>query len=384
MTKAVPQEGHSPLQRYQRLISGSEDHANGFFADPGQERVIERLDDLYLRLQQLPKATLWQRWFGQSKAPAVQGLYIWGTVGRGKTLLMDLFCDCLSERRAMRMHFHRFMRRVHEGLTENAGVANPLLKVADELAQQAEVLCFDEFFVSDIGDAMILAELMRALFDRGVVLVATSNVEPSRLYENGLQRSRFLPAIDLLNKHCDVIEIDAGQDFRLRALVQAEIYHYPLDAEALSSLQGSFVALAAAPIEEGGSLRIEGRDIKTQKLSVGMVWFDFADLCEGPRSQNDYIELATLYHTVFVSNIPILDVHKEDAARRFISLVDEFYDRGVKLIVSAAAPIHDLYKGKRLSFEFERTQSRLLEMQSKDYLAGSHTHGAPGEAKTVL
>ena len=180
MTQVSEQEDLSPLERYQRLVSQAQD--KGFFADPGQERVMLRLDDLYLRLQERPKPGFLQRWFGQAKQPPVQGLYIWGTVGRGKTLLMDLFCECLPQGRALRMHFHRFMRRVHEGLTEHAGVANPLLKVADELAQDADVLCFDEFFVADIGDAMILAELMRALFDRGVTLVATSNVEPRRLY----------------------------------------------------------------------------------------------------------------------------------------------------------------------------------------------------------
>ena len=222
---------------------------------------------------------------------------------------------------------------------------------------------------------MILAELMRALFARGVTLVATSNVEPQGLYENGLQRSRFLPAIDLLYEHCAVIEIEQGQDFRLRTLAQAEIYHHPLDTGAEESLQRSFAALASGSIEEAVPLVIEGRLINVRKLSQGIVWFDFSDLCEGPRSQNDYIELATLYHTVLVSNIPILDGHKEDAARRFISLVDEFYDHGVKLIASAAASIHELYQGQRLRFEFARTESRLLEMQSMDYLAGSHTHG---------
>jgi cell division protein ZapE len=184
-----------------------------------------------------------------------------------------------------------------------------------------------------------------------------------------------LPAIDLLYEHCAVIEIEQGQDFRLRTLAQAEIYHHPLDTGAEESLQRSFAALASGSIEEAVPLVIEGRLINARKLSQGIVWFDFSDLCEGPRSQNDYIELATLYHTVLVSNIPILDGHKEDAARRFISLVDEFYDHGVKLIASAAASIHELYQGQRLRFEFARTESRLLEMQSMDYLAGSHTHG---------
>lgn len=384
MTNGADLDGLSPLQRYQRLVNDSDDQAPVFFPDSGQAQVVARLDDLFVRLLEAPKPSLLQRWFGTANDAVVQGLYIWGTVGRGKTLLMDLFCECLPKGVALRMHFHHFMRRVHDGLKVHAGVADPLLKVADEFAQEAKVLCFDEFFVSDIGDAMILAELMRGLFSRGVVLVATSNVAPKRLYENGLQRSRFLPAIDLLNQYCEVVEIEAGQDFRLRTLVQAEIYHHPLNAEAEQSLQRSFAALAASTIEERAVLRIEGRDIATKRLSADMVWFAFADLCEGPRSQNDYIELATLYHTVFISDIPILDQQKEDAARRFISLVDEFYDRGVKLVLSAAAPVQELYQGQRLTFEFERTQSRLLEMQSKDYLAGSHTHGAAGGAKTVL
>ena len=375
MNEATLGDAGSPLQRYQRLLADSNREGARFFPDGGQQLIVQQLDELFQRLVHEPNQSMWRKLFAKSSLQPVQGLYIWGTVGRGKTLLMDLFFDCLPDGRARRMHFHRFMRRVHVGLTAHGGVADPLQKVADEFAHEADVLCFDEFFVSDIGDAMILAELMRALFARGVTLVATSNVEPQGLYENGLQRSRFLPAIDLLYRHCAVIEIEKGQDFRLRTLAQAEIYHYPLDAGAEESLQRSFVALATAPIEQTVPLIIEGRAINTRKLSEGIVWFDFTDLCDGPRSQNDYIELATLYHSVLVSNIPILDALKEDAARRFISLVDEFYDHGVKLIVSASAPIHELYQGQRLQFEFERTQSRLLEMQSMDYLAGSHTHG---------
>ena len=368
-------DARGPLRRYQQLLADTNAEGERFFADQGQRQVVEQLEDLFQRLMRQSKQSVWQKWLAKSPRQPVLGLYIWGTVGRGKTLLMDLFFDCLPAGCAQRMHFHRFMRRVHTGLTAHGGVADPLQKVADEFAQEANVLCFDEFFVSDIGDAMILAELMRALFARGVTLVATSNVEPQRLYENGLQRSRFLPAIDLLYQHCAVVEIQEGQDFRLRTLAQAEIYHYPLDAGAEESLQRSFAALATAPIELAVPLVVEGRTINTQQLSEGIVWFHFTDLCDGPRSQNDYIEIATLYHSVFVSNIPILDSRKEDSARRFISLVDEFYDHGVKLIVSAAAPIHELYQGQRLQFEFVRTQSRLLEMQSMDYLAGSHTHG---------
>jgi cell division protein ZapE len=305
----------------------------------------------------------------------VTGLYVWGGVGRGKTMLMDLFYDCLPPHRRLRLHFHRFMRRVHAGLNEWSGTPDPLQKVAASIAAEADVLCFDEFFVSDIGDAMILAEILQSLFAAGVTLVATSNVEPAHLYENGLQRRRFLPAIDLLYEHTRVEHVSNGMDFRLRALEQAEIYHWPLDEAAELGLQQSFQALAPDEPELGVVLEIEGRPIQTRMVADDVVWFDFAELCDGPRSQNDYIELALVYHAVLLSNLPVLTTLQENAARRFISLVDEFYDHGVKLIISAAAPITDIYVGQRLRFEFDRTQSRLLEMQSHDYLAGSHRAG---------
>ncbi len=317
-------------------------------------------------------STLKRRLGRSAEVMPERGLYIWGGVGRGKTMLMDLFYDCLPVDRRLRMHFHRFMRRVHDGLKRWAGTPDPLTKVADEFADEADILCFDEFFVSDIGDAMILAELMAALFERGVTLIATSNVAPDALYENGLQRRRFLPAIDLINEHTHVHHVEAGMDFRLRALEQAEIYHSPLDDEAELSLARSFTSLAPDTPEEDVVLTIEGREIAVRMVADDVVWFEFSELCEGPRSQNDYIELALVYHAVLVSNVPVLTARKEDAARRFISLVDEFYDHRVKLIISAAAPITELYQGERLRFEFERTQSRLLEMQSHDYLADSH------------
>lgn len=361
-----------PSDKYQQKLASGE-----FQEDPAQAQVIQLLDALWLRLRDVePRrkgglAGLLQTLRGTTPEP-VRGLYVWGGVGRGKTMLMDMFFDTLPNQRRLRMHFHRFMRRVHQGLTRFSGTSNPLLKVADEIAAEADVLCFDEFFVSDIGDAMILAEILGALFERGVTLVATSNVEPKNLYENGLQRRRFLPAIDLLYQHTDVHHMPDGTDFRLRALEQAEIYHEPLDAEAELSLARSFNALAPGDCQEAVLLNVEGRDIQTRKVCDDVVWFDFADICEGPRSQNDYIELAMEYHAVLISNVPVLDSQRENAARRFISLVDEFYDHGVKLIMSAAAPITDLYQGERLRFEFERTQSRLLEMQSHDYLGTSH------------
>ena len=363
----------SPTELYTDKLSSGE-----FHEDPAQAQVVELLQDLYERLnapQEKPQglknlvATLLRR-----REPIVpeRGLYLWGGVGRGKTMLVDLFYDALPEHRRLRMHFHRFMRRVHQGLTKWSGTANPLQEVANEIANEADVLCFDEFFVSDIGDAMILAEVLQALFERGVTLVATSNVEPKNLYENGLQRRRFLPAIDMLYQFTDVHHIADGMDFRLRALRQAELYHYPLDAGADDSLRKSFSALAPHEPEEGVTLTIEGREISSRMVADDVVWFEFAELCEGPRSQNDYIELAMEYHAVLLSNVPVLDEKKENAARRFISLVDEFYDHGVKLIMSAEVAIPELYQGSKLRFEFERTESRLLEMQSEEYLQASH------------
>lgn len=349
--------------------------------DVAQAVVIDLLDQLFDRAmtRQSPRPgflkNVFGRWFERSPSDAIgsmRGLYIWGGVGRGKTMMMDMFCSALPPERRQRMHFHRFMRRVHDALGRHSGQANPLLKVADEIAADGDILCFDEFFVSDIGDAMILGEVMTALFQRGVSLIATSNVEPVNLYKNGLQRSRFLPAIDQIYAHCDVHEIDPGQDFRLRTLQQAELYHYPLGDEAEQSLLAGFSALAAELEKDNVKLRIENRMIEAVKVAGDVAWFDFPSICEGPRSQNDYIELATLFTTVLVSNIPLLDASREDAARRFISLVDEFYDRRVKLIVSADQPITTLYQGQRLTFEFERTQSRLLEMQSEAYLSEAH------------
>ena len=365
----------SPAQMYARALDSGE-----VLADPAQQRVIELLQTRYIQLMQNPpqRPSTFRRLLagfnmgGAQSRTTAQGLYLWGGVGRGKTMMMDMFCSALPAQRRQRMHFHRFMRRVHDALGRYSGRANPLLSVADEIAGAGDVLCFDEFFVSDIGDAMILGEVMTALFQRGVTLVATSNVEPSRLYENGLQRSRFLPAINEIYRHCEVHYIDAGQDFRLRALQQAKLYHFPLSEHAQQSMQENFAALAAEEAKSDVSLSIENRPIRAHKVAGDVVWFDFVNICEGPRSQNDYIELATLFTTVLISNVPVLDTTREDAARRFISLVDEFYDRRVKLILSADEGIANLYQGQRLNFEFQRTQSRLLEMQSESYLGEPH------------
>lgn len=313
----------------------------------------------------------WRQLRSQPVPPEV-GLYFWGGVGRGKTYLVDTFYDCLPFDDKMRIHFHRFMQRVHAELKQLEGEKNPLELVAERLRAEVSVICFDEFFVTDIADAMILGGLMEALFARGVSLVATSNIVPSKLYENGLQRQRFLPAIALLERYTEVVNVDAGVDYRLRTLQQAELYHYPLDEAANESLRSSFEQLVTEPGKHWERIEINGRYITCRCLANAVAWFDFAELCDGPRSQNDYIELAREFHTVLLSGVPVLGVANDDAARRFVNLIDEFYDRGVKLVIAAERPLLELYQGGRLEFEFQRTVSRLQEMQSLDYLTQEH------------
>ncbi|MBV1870756.1 MAG: AFG1 family ATPase [Gammaproteobacteria bacterium] len=304
--------------------------------------------------------------------PAVKGLYFWGGVGRGKTFLMDAFYECLPGDRKLRVHFHRFMRRVHGDLRALQGQADPLKIIGRRFADEIDVVCFDEFFVTDITDAMILGGVLEAMFHEGILLVATSNILPENLYKDGLQRERFLPAIALLQHHQQVFNLDSGIDYRLRALERAEIYHYPLDGAATSSLAASFVALAPEVGQEGGSIDIEGRPVATVRCADGVLWCEFEAVCDGPRSQNDYIELARIYNTVLISGVPQFLGVNDDQARRFINMVDEFYDRNVKLILSAASDITQLYVKGQLEFEFRRTESRLLEMQSHEYLESPH------------
>jgi cell division protein ZapE len=364
----------SPLTRYQEDLQREE-----FVEDPAQRRAVEKLDALFQSLRATERAQRetpplvrwWRAWRGGTTEPQ-RGLYLWGGVGRGKTYLVDTFYDCLPFQRKLRVHFHRFMQRVHAELRALEGEKDPLELIADKLAQEAMVLCFDEFFVSDIADAMILAGLMEALFARGVTLVATSNIVPDELYRDGLQRQRFLPAIELVKRHTEVLNVDGGVDYRLRALEQAELYHYPLDQEANESLQRSFDALAPEPGQQWERLEINGRYLSSRCVADDVVWFEFAELCDGPRSQNDYIELARIYHAVLLGNVPAMGAVSDDQARRFISLIDEFYDRNVKLVMSAEVPLLELYSGGRLEFEFQRTSSRLQEMQSHEYLSRSH------------
>ncbi|ASK34901.1 cell division protein ZapE [Alloalcanivorax mobilis] len=360
----------TPLEKYRADLARPE-----FVQDAAQEQAVRALDDLYHRLVDAPPAPsgLLAR-LRKAKPKPLTGLYMWGGVGRGKTYLMDVFFACLPFEQKRRMHFHRFMQKVHRQMRERQGEKNPLESIAREFAGRYRVLCFDEFFVTDITDAMILATLMQTLFEQGVTLVATSNIEPDGLYKDGLQRARFLPAIELLKQHTRVLNVDGGKDHRLRLLEQAELFHCPLGPDADRFMSDRFAALASehGRHREQGNLLVEGRKIATVKSADDVVWFDFEAICDGPRSQSDYIEIAREFQTVLVSNVERMGVGSDDRARRFINLVDEFYDRAVKLVITAETPIEDLYAGGRLDFEFERTRSRLLEMQSQEYLAREH------------
>ncbi|MBU2879469.1 cell division protein ZapE [Aliiglaciecola lipolytica] len=362
----------TPWEKYQQDLKEPE-----FHFDAAQENAVKELQRLFDELTQPQKKRTWRvklaSKFGKGMhKPSIQGLYFWGGVGRGKTYLVDTFYECLPFKNKMRIHFHRFMHRVHEELKSLGGESDPLKIVANIFAKETKVICFDEFFVSDITDAMILGTLMQELFARGICLVATSNIIPDELYRNGLQRARFLPAIELINQNCRIVNVDSGVDYRMRTLEQAEIFHYPLDKAANQNLDKYFAQLAP---EIGGikrDIEIEGRKIPSIKDADGIVMFEFRALCDGPRSQNDYMELSQCYHTVLLANVEQMGKEIDDVARRFIAMVDEFYERNVKLIISAAVPMEQLYSQGQLNFEFKRCLSRLKEMQSHDYLATQH------------
>ena len=341
----------------------------GFHDDPAQRRIAALLDDLLARLRTPPP----RRLFGlRRKRRPVTGLYIWGGVGRGKTYLMDRFFALAPGDRKLRQHFHRFMRSVHDELRTLRHRSDPLEHVAERIAARAQLICFDEFFVSDIADAMLLGRLFERLFKRGVVLVATSNVAPDELYKDGLQRSRFLPAIAQLKRHTRVIEAGSGADYRLEVLRSGRIYFAPLNEQARAGLNDCFRKLARGTAATAGTIDIAERTIAYRGRADSAAWFEFSELCDGPRGIDDYIELARTFQTVIISDVPLLDADSDDQARRFIALVDEFYDRRVKMIVSAQATPDRLYTGRRLKFEFQRTASRLREMQGDAYLASSH------------
>lgn len=371
-----------------RTLYAREAAERGFSADPVQQAAIARLDELRKRLIAAEHAdSSWirrplGRLGGRSAHTEVRGLYLWGGVGRGKTWVMDLFFRSLPFARRQRRHFHRFMHDLHRQLKSLPQREAPLEEVARRMARDVRVICFDELFVSDIADAMILGGLFSALFGRGVTLVATSNIAPDDLYRDGLQRQRFVPTIELLEQHLEVFHMEGTADYRLRRLTQAGTYLGAGEPDTARRMQALFSELsdhvgtgapaASSQRNTGGCIEIEGRPIPVIRESGGVVWFEFNALCSGPRSQDDYIEIARDYQSVMVSGVPVFDPTREDEARRFIALVDELYDRNVNLILSAHAAPADLYEGERLGAPFRRTASRLIEMQSEEYLAREH------------
>ncbi|WGO83267.1 cell division protein ZapE [Arsenophonus apicola] len=347
--------------------------------DEVQSTTIARLDIIHHQLLNRTSQLSLRNKIGQlfvkksyKNCAPIQGLYMWGGVGRGKTWLMDLFYQSLPDGRKLRLHFHRFMWRVHNEMIELQGQQDPLEIIAERFKKQTDVLCFDEFFVSHITDAMILATLLKALFARGICLIATSNIPPDELYRNGLQRTRFLPAIEQIKKYCDIINVDAGIDYRLRTLKQADLYLTPIDEESCNRMDEIFIKLAGKPGDKFPILEINHRTMPAICAAEGILSIEFKALCEDARSQNDYIILAKDYHTVLLYNVLMMSEIHEDAARRFIALIDEFYERKVKLIINAEVAMDKLYQGHLLRFEYQRCLSRLQEMQSEEYLKLPH------------
>jgi cell division protein ZapE len=340
--------------------------------DPAQRAALAALDRIHAELVAADAGSLWKRIQKRIAPRRVHGLYLWGAVGRGKTFLVDLFFQSLPFEQKLRLHFHRFMGRVHAELARLDGRSDQLREVAAHFAAQARVFCLDEFFVTDIGDAMILAVLLQHLFAQGVTLVTTSNIEPQQLYRDGLQRAKFLPAIALIQQYCEIVQLFSPQDYRLRTLTRAGVYFTPLSAAAERGLATCFERIAPGALRPESDILINERKIAVKRRADGIIWFDFDALCEGPRAVADYIELAQSFNTVLISGVPRFSPQMEDAARRFVNLIDEFYDHGVNLVLSAAAAPAGLYGGERLRAEFARTQSRLIEMQSSEYLARAH------------
>jgi len=358
----------TPSQRYAEGVARGD-----WNDDPAQHAALAELDRIHEALVDSAQDGWLDRLSAFWKKPEpVRGLYFWGGVGRGKTFLVDLFYDGLPIKQKYRTHFHRFMRGVHERLREHAGQSDPLARIAQEWRENLRVLVLDEFFVTDIGDAMLLARLLERLFAEGVTLVTTSNTAPENLYANGLQRESFLPAITLLQKFCVELYAEGTEDYRMRALTRSPVYRAPLDAQSDGWLAQRWVELSGGSAAHAGNIQIDGRKIPVRGRGKSIAWFDFAALCEGPRGTADYIEIAHEFNTVLLGGVPHFDRMNEDAARRFVNLIDELYDRHVNLVCTAIDAPPTLYSGERLAGAFERTASRLIEMQSAEYLATAH------------
>ncbi|WP_425481371.1 cell division protein ZapE [Luteimonas terrae] len=390
----------TPSERYAAGVARGD-----WQADPAQQPALVELDRLHAALVQPParRGVLGRLLGGRDTSDVPAGLYLWGGVGRGKTFMIDLFHDGLPLQsmrptaaddaniappqkdparhaapdpklgRKRRTHFHRFMREVHESLRTHAGERDPLAAIVRGWRDAGlRVLVLDEFFVSDIGDAMLLARLLDRMFADGIVLVTSSNVDPKDLYKDGLQRARFLPAIELLQRHTHVVYLESDTDYRMRALTRSPVYRTPLDAQSDAWLDTRWHELGGDDEHRDAGIEIDGRRICVRARTPGMAWFDFDALCEGPRGASDYIQVATEFHTVLLGGIPHMDATRDDAARRFVTLIDELYDRNVNLVCTAAAEPPALYSGERLTGAFERTASRLIEMRSAEFLAREH------------
>ena len=373
--------GHTTLPRdsadvAQWIAQHASEH--GFSLDASQLQAVSQLERLYEDLMGLEKMeSFFVRLLARKRV--VKGLYLWGGVGRGKSFLMDSFFNCAPVAKKRRIHFHRFMQEVHQRMNALTGQAEPLAGVARDVAKDARLLCLDEFHITDITDAMLMRKLLEGLIEQGVVVLTTSNFEPDSLYLHGLQRQQFLPAIDLIKQNFDIVKVDDGTDYRLRELEKAGVYHVGPDAD--ERMAAEFIAIARHGVSDGGELEIEGRDVPVRRHARDVVWFDFAALCDGPRGKPDYIELSKRYHTVIVSNVPCFGAGTADKLRRFVWMIDEFYDRRVKLIVSAQVAAEELIVDDHSADAFqanlnaslrERLVSRLTEMQSHDYLAQPH------------
>ncbi|MBP6115105.1 MAG: AFG1 family ATPase [Neisseriaceae bacterium] len=360
-------EGETPVSWYKKAS-----RLDGFIKDKAQYQAIEILDDLWHDLMDFKKRR--NRFLGRSfRSPHVpKGLYFYGGVGRGKSFVMDAFFGCLPYKRKRRVHFHAFMAEVHERLRAHKGEVNPLTVVSEEIAQEVRLLCFDEFHVSDIADAMILGRLLEGLFAKGVVLVATSNYAPNELYPNGLQRSNFLPTIKLMEDKLHVVNLDGGEDYRMRALSKADIFLVSTESDCDAKLASLFAQVTQGQAKLEQVVTIHGRKLTTRGHTEGAIWFDFKELCFGPRSQADYLYLAQHYHTVFVSDILKLEADRRSEARRLTWMVDVFYDYRVKMIATSAAAPEAIYTEGDFAAEFERTASRLIDMQTEQYLSLPH------------
>ena len=345
--------------------------SHGFSLDSAQIEVVGHFQRLHDELTRSEQAGYSMLSVFMRERP-VRGLYLWGGVGRGKSFLMDAFFDSVAIARKSRVHFHRFMQDIHHRLRELQGEENPLQHIAGHMAEEYRLLCLDEFHVTDIGDAMLMRNLLQGMFDQGLVLVTTSNQTPDELYRDGLQRAQFLPAIELIKQHLEVVKVDGGADYRLRVLEKEGVYHFPLDDVSETAMEQTFETVAGTASQRDVDLEIEGRVFRAKRVAPGVAWFKFESVCSGPRGQADYIELARRFHTVLISQLRRFAAGDADRRRRFTWLVDEFYDHRVKLILSAEDRLPELFGAAGAGTETDRTVSRLTEMQTRQYLSEPH------------